>query len=204
MVYDGRYGPRARHGYTQNLEERFIVQHARGTRFVDIGAYDGDVFSSTRELVNKGWHGVYVEPNPLILDRLRTVASLSNSEVLPVAIGTSCCEMTFYANGDLVGSLNEDHAEKWRKNGGSVFEPVTVDVIDINTLADRIGYNYDFLNLDVEGLNWDVYRQIDFAKWKFNTVCIEYDDKFDEIRVSLERAGFTLVYISPENIVAVR
>jgi FkbM family methyltransferase len=204
MVYDSRSQPRKRHGYTQNEEERFLVQHARGSRFLDIGAYDGETFSSTRELVNKGWSGVYVEPNPLILDKLQTIASVSKSDVLPVAVGTTCCKTTFYAVEDLVGSLNEDHVEKWKKNNGLVFDPVTVDVIDVATLAERIGYNYDVLNLDVEGLNWDVYKQFDFSKWTFNTVCVEYDNKFDDIRVSLERAGFTLLYISPENIVATR
>lgn len=204
MIYDGRHGPRVRYGYTQNLEEKFIVENARGTRFLDIGAYDGEVFSSTRELVNRGWSGVYVEPNPIILDKLRNIATLSNSDVLPVAIGNTCGQMTFYANGDLVGSLSREHADKWTKGAGSVFEPVTVDVIDVETLGSRIGHNFDFLNLDVEGLNWEVFQQLDFSKWKFNTVCIEYDDKLTEICLRLERAGFRLVYISIENVVAVR
>lgn len=204
MVYDSRPYPRVRHGYTQNEEEKFIVQHARGTRFLDIGAYDGETLSSTRELVNKGWSGVYVEPNPIVLDRLRTVASLSNSDVLPVAVGTTCGTMPFYVTDDMLSSLDKAHTEKWEKSCNVVFNAIDIDVVDVEALAKRIGYHYDFLNLDVEGLNWDIFQQFDWSKWKFNTVCIEYDSKLSEMQRVLESAGFRLVYISPENIVAVR
>lgn len=203
-LHDGRYTPRIQYGYTQNLEEKYILEHARGSRFLDIGAYDGETFSSTRALVNRGWSGVYVEPNPNLTEKLQSVAALTNSDVLPVAVGTECGHMTFYNTNDMVSSLNKDHADLWNRNAGVMFEPITVEVVDIQTLADRIGYNYDFLNLDVEGLNWETFKQFDFSKWKFNTVCIEYEDKLNEICSILERNGFHLVYISVENVVAVR
>jgi len=204
MVHDSRREPRVRSGYTQNQEETYILQHARGTRFLDIGAYDGETFSSTRALVNKGWSGVYVEPNQHIMKNLRRVASLSDSVVLPVAIGSFCGTMPFYATNDMLSSLDQQHVEKWKVGAGVVFEPIEVEVIDIHSLANQIGYNYDMLNLDVEGINWEIFQQFDWSKWKFNVVCIEYDDKFDAIRAALQSAGFRLVYISPENIVAVR
>jgi FkbM family methyltransferase len=204
MLHDARGEPRTRYGYTQNLEEKYILQHARGTRFLDIGAYDGETMSSTRALVDKGWSGVYVEPNPTILEKLESVASISNSDVLPVAVGVSCGTMPFYVTGDLVSSLDKNHVEKWEKSCGVVFDTIHVEVVDINALADRIGYHYDVLNLDVEGINWDIFQQFDWSKWKFNVVCIEYDNKLSEMKTVLESAGFRLVYISPENIVAVR
>jgi FkbM family methyltransferase len=186
------------------MEEKYIVEHARGTRFLDIGAYDGETFSSTRALVDKGWSGVYIEPNPNLTEKLQKIASLTNSEVLPVAVGTTCGKMTFYNSDDMVSSLDEKHVDLWKRNSDVIFEPITVDVIDIQTLANKIGYNYDFLNLDVEGLNWETFKQFDFSKWKFNTVCIEYENKLNEIRAHLEQHGFHLVYVSIENIVAVR
>lgn len=204
MYHDARREPRSRYGYTQNEEEKYIVQHARGTRFLDIGAYDGETLSSTRELVNRGWSGVYVEPNPIVMDKLKKVASFSNSDVVPVAVGTSCGTMPFYVTDDMLSSLDKNHTEKWEKSCNVVFNTIDVDVIDIHTLAQRIGYHYDFLNLDVEGINWEVFQQFDWGKWKFNTVCIEYDNKLVEIQQVLESAGFRLVYISPENIVATR
>ena len=203
MFHDCRSSPRTRCGHTQNLEQQYIVK-AQGSRFLDIGAYDGETFSSTLGLVEKGWSGVYVEPNPLVLSKLREIAKLSGSEVLPVAIGRSCGTMPFYMNGDMVSSLDKSHTDLWTKNNNMVFEEIAVDVIDVETLASRIGYDFDMLNLDVEGLNWDIFTQFDWTKWKFNLVCIEYDRHFNEIKKTLETAGFRLVYASAENVVAVK
>jgi FkbM family methyltransferase len=204
MFHDCRFSPRTRCGHTQNLEEQYILQHARGSRFLDIGAYDGETFSSTKALVEKGWSGVYVEPNPLVLPRLREFAKQSGSEVMPVAIGSVCENLPFYMNGDMVSSLDKRHTDAWAKNTGMVFEPTMVRVIDVGTLGTIAGRDFDVLNLDVEGLNWEIFKQFDWSEWKFNVVCIEYDRKFIEMKHDLERAGFKIVYTSPENIVAVK
>lgn len=204
MFHDCRFSPRTRCGYTQNLEEQYILGHARGKRFLDIGAYDGETFSSTRALVERGWSGLYIEPNPVVLPQLREVAKLSGSEVLPVAIGSVCDTLPFYMNGDMVSSLDKRHTDLWAKNTGMTFEPVPVQVLDVESLGTIAGYDFDMLNLDVEGLNWDIFKQFDWSKWKFNLVCIEYDRKFVEMKHDLERAGFKIVYASPENIVASR
>jgi hypothetical protein len=145
-----------------------------------------------------------VEPNQLVLPKLREVAKQSNSEVLPVAIGSVCDTMPFYMNGDMVSSLDKRHTDLWAKNTGMVFEPTMVQVLDVETLGTIAGREFDVLNLDVEGLNWDIFTQFDWSKWKFNVVCIEYDRKFIEMKHVLEKAGFRVVYASPENIVAVR
>lgn len=204
MFHDCRFSPRTRCGYTQNLEEQYILGHARGKRFLDIGAYDGETFSSTRALVERGWSGLYIEPNPVVLPQLREVAKLSGSEVLPVAIGSVCDTLPFYMNGDMVSSLDKRHTDLWAKNTGMTFEPVPVQVLDVEALGTIAGTDFDMLNLDVEGLNWDIFKQFDWSKWKFNLVCIEYDRKFIEMKHDLERAGFKIVYASPENIVASR
>lgn len=204
MFDDCRGCSRTRSGYTQNLEEPYIQKYARGSRFLDIGAYDGQTFSSTKALVEKGWTGVYVEPNPLILDKLYDVAKQSGSVVLPVAIGTTCGTLPFYANSDMISSLDKRHRDIWATNNRMVFDTVQVDVIDVKTLASRVGTEFDVLNLDVEGINWEIFEQFDWSVWKFNVVCIEYDSKFEEMKKVLEAAGFTIRYASPENIVASR
>lgn len=204
MFHDCRFSPRTRCGHTQNLEEQYIVGHARGSRFLDIGAYDGETFSSTLGLVEKGWSGLYVEPNPLVLPQLREIAKRSGSEVLPVAIGSVCDTLPFYMNADMVSSLDKRHTDMWAKNNAMTFEAVPVQVLDVESLGTIAGRNFDVLNLDVEGLNWDIFKQFDWDAWKFNVVCIEYDRKFIEMKHDLERAGFKVVYASPENIVATR
>lgn len=191
-------------GYTQNAEERYIVGNlGQSGRFLDIGAFDGVTFSSTRALAEKGWTGVYVEPDPHIIPLLRENTKDIKNEIVECAIGTTSGILPFYTtNGDMVGTLSRDHKKKWENNVD--FKEISVPVITLTELAQKVGMDFDFINLDVEGLNWEIFRQFDWKVWRASVVCIEYDEKRDEMRAVLEHHGFRIAYISSENIVAVR
>lgn len=193
-----------RSGYTQNREEDHIVGNlGESGRFLDIGAFDGITFSSTRALAGKGWTGVYVEPDPFIIPLLRHNAAITKSEIIECAIGTTSGTLPFYAtHGDMVGTLCPKHKNKWEKN--ATFTEITVPVITVSELAEKVGTDFDFINIDVEGLNWEVFCQFDWKIWRASVVCVEYDDKRDEMCAVFRHNGFRIVYISSENIVAVR
>jgi FkbM family methyltransferase len=199
---------RVRCGYTQNEEEKFILEAFKDFstgRFLDIGAHDGKTFSSTRALIERGWVGVYVEPAPDVLPSLRenTKEFEDRVTIVPCAIGLTSGVLPFYsAGGDMVGSLSAEHAKKW--SSAVTFSEIHVPVITLAQLESRVGHSFDFINLDVEGINWDLFCQFDWTKWTPRCVCIEYDDKRDAIIRILQSHGYSVVYISAENIVAVR
>lgn len=194
-----------RNVYTQNEEETYIVQALSGIRngrFLDIGAHDGIMLSSTRRLWELGWSGVYVEPAPDVLPALRKNAG-NNCQILPLAIGTSNGQMDFFSsNGDMVGSLSVDHANMWGKYVN--FTKTVVDVITVDELKNRVGTSFDFINIDVEGINLDVFNQFDWKVWKPKCVCIEYESHKQHMTNVMTNAGYKLVYTSGENLVFVR
>lgn len=197
--------PRKRAGYTQNEEELYItnaLSRIKNGRFLDIGAYDGKTFSSTRRLWELGWTGVYVEPAPDVLPALRKNAG-ENCQILPVAIGTTNGKMTFYSsNGDMVGSLSQTHADMWSSSIN--FTSRVVDVITVDELESRVGTNFDFIGIDVEGINLDVFNQFDWKKWNPKCICIEYESHKEYMTRVMRTAGYTLVYTSAENLVFVK
>ena len=199
---------RQRTGYTQNLEETYILNALKMLptgRFLDIGAHAGKTFSSTRALAERGWSGVYVEPDPAVLPALyENIKQFGDKvEVVPAAIGKENGRMPFYSSrGDMVGSLVKSHVDKW--SDIRPFDMAEVDVVTIDTLGRTKGTHFDFINLDVEGLNWDVFMQFNWNVWKPKCVCIEYDDKIDEIARILQTNGYEIVYASPENLVGVK
>jgi FkbM family methyltransferase len=194
--------PRSRSGYTQNEEETHIIQSLKDIpngRFLDIGAHDGITFSSTRKLFELGWSGVYVEPSPDVLPLLYKNAG-SNCTILPVAIGTSNVSMDFYSSGgDMVGSLSSDHVNKW--SNYVKFSKTTVDVITVDELEKRVGREFDFIGIDVEGINLDVFNQFDWNKWNAKCVCVEYESHKDHMINVMTKIGYKLIYVSPENLV---
>jgi FkbM family methyltransferase len=190
------------------MEELYITQNLGSLptgKFLDIGAHDGKSFSSSRALVEKGWSGVYVEPDPYVLPSLQqnTEEFKDRTTIEPVAIGLQKGHLPFYSSkGDMVGSLSQAHKIKW--SSAVSFEEIQVDVITLSDLAEKHGTNFDFINLDVEGINWELFCQFDWNVWRPRVVCIEYDDKLKEMSQILENNGFQISYVSPENIVAVR
>jgi FkbM family methyltransferase len=188
--------------YTQNDEEKYIIKSLKDIpngRFLDIGAHDGITFSSTRKLFELGWSGVYVEPSPDVLPSLYKNAG-SNCTVLPVAIGTSNGVMDFYSSGgDMVGTLSTDHLKLWSPY--AKFNKTSVNVITINELEKQVGHQFDFIGIDVEGINLDVFDQFDWNAWKPKCVCVEYESHKDHMINVMTKAGYKLIYTSSENLV---
>jgi len=188
--------------YTQNDEETYIIQSLSSIsngRFLDIGAHDGITFSSTRQLYDNGWSGVYVEPSPDVLPALYKNAG-SNCRILPVAIGNSNSSMDFYSSGtDMVGSLSTDHVKLW--DPYVKFNKTTVDVITVDELEKQVGNQFDFIGIDVEGINLDVFNQFDWNKWNPKCVCVEYECYKDYMTSVMINAGYKLIYTSGENLV---
>jgi FkbM family methyltransferase len=189
-------------GYTQNAEETYIVESLssiQNGRFLDIGAHDGITFSSTRKLYDNGWSGVYVEPSPDVLPNLYKNAG-SNCTVLPVAIGTSNGSMDFYSSGgDMIGSLSTAHVKLWENC--AKFNKTTVDVMTVDELEKQIGTQFDFIGIDVEGINLDVFNQFDWNKWNPTCVCLEYESHKNYMTDVMNKAGYKLKYTSSENLV---
>ena len=192
-------------GYTQNEEEKYILESLSSVpngRFLDIGAHDGITFSSTRKLYDNGWSGVYVEPSPDVLPSLYKNAG-SNCTVLPVAIGTSNGRMDFYSSGgDMVGSLSTSHVALWQS--AVKFNKTSVDVITLSELENQIGTEFDFVGIDVEGINLEVFNQFDWNKWTPKCVCVEYESHKNYMTNVMTNAGYRLVYTSAENLVFTR
>lgn len=191
-----------RYGYTQNEEELYIIRSLSSIskgRFLDIGAHDGITFSSTRRLWELGWTGVYVEPSPDVLPALIKNAG-EHCKVFPVAIAENCGIMDFYsAGGDMLGTLSQKHVSLWEPVVN--FRRVKVEVIDIQELSERAGTSFDFINIDVEGLNLEVFNQFDWKVWNPKCICVEYESHGQHITNVLTMLGYKLVYKSGENLV---
>ena len=76
-----------------------------------------------------------------------------------------------------------------------------LEVIDIKELCERVGTTFDFINIDVEGLNLEVFKQFDWKLWNPKCICVEYESNAEYITNILRQNGYTLVYKSGENLV---
>jgi FkbM family methyltransferase len=196
--------------FSQNDEENYILDYFSGLtngKLIEIGAYDPFKFSNTRALIEQGWSGVLVEPDPICYARLN--AEYSETEritLIQKAITEADGEITFYSSGgDAIGSTSIAHKQKWEQGYKVKFTETTVPTLAMYNLLEQYGEGCDFINIDVEGCNLDLFHliPIDFIQ-KVKMICIEHDGHLDHMKSVLATEGFRFIMSNAENLIMAR
>jgi len=152
--------------------------------FVEIGAYDGDYVSSTSVLADMGWTGYYVEPIPEYSDQCKTRhANNKNVTVSQIAIGPESGTAKIHVGGPL-STIKDDMQRLFEfrtLKGNDVYEPIEVEQIPLGDyLAEhQVRPNFELLVVDVEGYEWEVFRNFDIEKWRPQVIIVELLDQND-------------------------
>ena len=190
--------------YSQGNEEEIILANLGNKgRLLDIGAHDGMTFSNSYALISKHkWTGVLVEPSPSIFPKLlqnmqqfKEVVCL-NAAITPTDQGI----IEFYdSRGDFLSTNVEAMFHKWPK---AIFDKYYTKSVSVDELIDFGGHDYKFINIDVEGANWDILTAIPFnLMTSLEVVCVEFDDKFNEMKAFMKSKGFELIFSNGENMI---
>lgn len=192
--------------YSQNNEQEIILNYFSGKpvgKFLEIGAYHPTVFSNTRSLYESGWVGVYVEPSEPCYEHF--VKEYDKDEriiLLNVAIAEKDGPVTFYeSGGDAISSTSPAHVKKWEAGYPVKFKETEVAGMAMSTLLTEYGKDVDFLNLDVEGTNIELFNLIPDTFWqRLKMICIEHDGQQQHIINRLAPFGFKQVGFNGENL----
>lgn len=203
--------------YSQSNEEAVILSYfgeRRGT-FLDIGANDGITLSNTRALAELGWCGVCVEPSPKAFRKLKSLYESANGKkkcfyVYECAIGNHNGKAILHESGPLLGvedvalvsTLDEKETERFKRT--VKYEPVEVKVFKWKTFYNRLYIkDFNFISLDVEGLELDILKQMDVSKTEM--ICVETNGSAEKKKELDELlTGFKVIYKSPENLIYAR
>jgi FkbM family methyltransferase len=193
--------------YSQNNEEAVITQYFNGItgNFLDIGAYDGKTFSNTYRLVELGWSGICFEPSPSVFPNLQeTHRDNPRITLVQSAISDHTGKQIFYdSNGDAISTFDEGHKRRWEESAHSVFSEVEVDTTSVEDMFNTYGYDFDFINLDVESRNWEIFREFDFSKMpKLKLICVEHDGFIEAMLQIMRPFGFYEIARNAENLIA--
>ena len=193
---------------SQYEEDRYI-REALGDRvgdFLDIGAYHPTVFSNTRALFERGWSGVMVEPSPEpFLTLLREYGNEPRIELVHAAVVARGHDLLrFHATADAVSTSDEGVFEKWR-NTAAFTGSFLSGTVELGKLL-RLG-PFDFINFDSEGTSTGLFlAMLSLASIAGlpACVCVEYDDRLDDVRDYGAHYGYRETYLNGTNILLVR
>lgn len=198
--------------YSQNNEQEIILNYFKdeiGT-VLDIGANDGKTLSNSYALIERGWNGLLVEASPKAFERLTCVHCVPDREVqlLNVAIGSKNGNIELNESGSLLGtgdtslvsSTRQDEVDRWASLS-IPFEKIIVPVIDFNTLMQRSIYDkFDFITIDIEGMEPEVVPQIFFTNLQTRMAIIEWNGKNADLYDHfLLKHGLKLIHTNAEN-----
>jgi FkbM family methyltransferase len=197
--------------YSQHEEEEIIVRlfqaETRVGHFLDIGAYDGQTFSNTLRLVELGWSGVCVEPSPSVFTSLlKRHGNNPKITLINSALGLANAFVPFWdAAGDAISTTNHPHKFKWERGSKVAFTAMVVYTVTFADLFKRFGLNFDFINLDVEGISAELFMAMPLQTLeRTRCLCVEHDGQMEEIRRRAKQFGFEYVHHNGENIILFR
>ena len=132
-------------------------------RFLEIGAYDGKVFSNTFRLAQLGWRGVCVEPSPTVFPSLiKNYAGNDKIILVNAAVTPAVPKLVewYDSSGDAISTTSPAHKDKWEKGQKVKYSTFWVYGTPINALFKQFGYDFDFINIDVEGTNAEMFLSL--------------------------------------------
>lgn len=199
--------------YSQNGEQRIIEKYfgrSKG-RLLDIGANDGVTFSNSHALINAGWDAVLVEPSPKAFDKLQgQYLTHEGVQCLELAIGAENGRLILKESGSLlntgdvalVSSFLPEEQARWQSLN-MPFEDVEVEMVNVATLLQRSKIKqFDFVSVDIEGLEPVVVPQFDFNALGAKMVCIEFNGKNKELfNRHMMAQKYKLVHTNAENLI---
>ena len=178
---------------SQNGEEQVIADYF-GTdtgRALDIGAYDGRTFSNTYALLERGWSGVLVEPDPVsFAGCIRNTAQMRVTLVHAALAAERGLVTLFSSGGDALSTTHEPHRRRWQR-AGVPFVPMLVPTITIQDLLVQCPPPYEFVSLDTEGTNLSILRTLPLSSMGTRLICVEHDNQFAAIAEYCAQHGLT-------------
>lgn len=170
--------------------------------FIDIGAHDGVSFSNTLFLERQlGWTGIAVEPLPDVYARLsENRRCLKINGCISATPGMArFYKITGYSEmlSGLVDQYDPRHSERIKReieiHGGDI-EEIEVMCYRLNSLLEEYHFRFvDYLNIDVEGSEYDILRSIDFQAVDIGVCGIENNYRDYRIPKLMKANGFHFV-----------
>jgi len=166
------------HTYAQFGEDVCIIHHfdyQTGGRYIDVGCHYPFRFSNTALLhTTLGWSGVNIDADPRAIEAF--CAARPDDVNLNMAVGPNEGDIDFaiFAEGAVNSAVPEDYQAKRAVFGDPVMR--RVPMLTLQTIVERSipdGETFDFLNVDVEGLDLQVLQSLDWTKHQPKVVAVE-------------------------------
>ena len=186
----------------EDLEIQDFFKDTKVGKFIDVGCFHPFLFNNTFLLYRKGWQGINIDLNQVSID-LFNIARSRDINICS-AISEKGKTVKVYYDGEF-SSVNTLDIDFYKKSKEVYFKDLKTYEIEARSIQDILKDNpafseIDFINIDVEGLDYEVLKQIDLKKFKTKLVAIEthYVDgleikEYQKILTHFNNLGFSIL-----------
>ena len=145
--------------------------------YVDVGSYHPFFWNNTYLLYKKKWNGINLDLNPLTIELFNF--SRPRDINLNTALSRKSGIKNFYYFGEFspLNTLDKNHLRFLKKNFNvkrNEYKIKKIKTKNINSILNKYKFNrIDFLNIDLEGQEYEVLRDFDFKKYKIDLISVE-------------------------------
>lgn len=183
--------------YSMEKEDLEILKYLNTVQegfYVDVGAYHPIQRSNTFLLYKKQWRGINIDISSFSIDLFNYLRP--DDINLNIAVSNKDELVTFYSQKKLsqLSTIKKDIANE--KIQGEIKEKKIMSN-KLTTILNKTKYNnkkIDFLNIDIEGADFEALKSLDFEIYRPKLICVEIMDNIienSEIFLFLKNLNYT-------------
>lgn len=174
--------------YSQEGEDLILKRIFEGQSiglYVDVGAHHPKRFSNTYLFYKMGWRGINIDAMPGSMKEFRRVRPKDIN--LEMAISDKKEKLKYYVFNELaLNTFSKQEVEKKNGKGGyKVIDEVIIETIPLSEIFKKYlkeNDHIDIMNIDVEGLDLQVLRSLDWSLHQPKIILVEdLNNNFEKI-----------------------
>lgn len=189
------------YGLMDRLKSMSHIDTFAKQSYIDIGCFHPVIDNNTYFLYTLGWRGTLVDPNPIIRDEVAKHRYLDQYLQVAVDIEAGTRELYMFGDTSSINTLDKEFSEKLATAGQlQMQQSINVECITMDEVFSRHIQKYNYpptvLNIDIEGLDYDVIASYSF---QYRPLFILIEDYilggFEEsrIKIFMQSKGYTIV-----------
>ena len=164
--------------YSQWGEDQFINQFFKDKTdgiYLDIGCFHPVMYSNTCLLYRKGWRGINIDINPTSIDLFNILRPKDTNLCTTINETKETFEIYYDDPFSPVNTLDKQFYENLKNKSNKNTKKLFVESKSIKEILNisKIDKSIDFINIDVEGMDYKILKNINLNQLKPKLVSIE-------------------------------